>query len=309
MDGRSFRIANILVGNDVNDAGLEITIFGPTLEFTEDSLFALTGGDLSPSLNGTSIEMYRALPALKGDVLSFGQLKSGCRSYLAVAGGIDVQPVMGSRSTLLRGEIGGFNGRKLKSGDYIPSGRPKTLINDFFTRSVEKEDFSGKETTVRVLMGPQDDRFTQHGIDTLLHATYRVGKDFDRMGYRLNGAPIEHVSDANIISDGIALGSIQVPGNGQPIIMMADRQSTGGYTKIANVITVDLPKIAQLKADDAVSFRKVDIRAAHELYRHEFAWYSELRERLDKNSQAQIYEKSYRICVNKKYYFVSVKPQ
>lgn len=267
MDSRSFRLANILVGNDVQEAALEATLMGPQLRFTTPGVFAVTGGDLQPRLNGAPVAMYRAVTAKEGDVLSFVGPKTGCRSYIAFHGGLDVPQVMGSRSTLLRGGIGGYEGRKLRAGDRIGFRVPKKRVSNLQRRQLPQEDFSAREVTLRILLGPQEDRFTERGIQTLLQCPYTVTPECDRMGYRLEGPVIEHTTDANIISDGIALGSIQVPGNGQPIIMMADRQSTGGYTKIGNVISVDLPKLAQCRAGTKLRFCRVEIDEAHALYR------------------------------------------
>lgn len=269
MDSRSFRLANFLVGNWENEAGLEATLMGPKIRFATQAVFAITGGDLTPCLNEKAIAMYRAVQANAGDVLSFHGLKSGCRSYIAFAGGLDVPPVMGSRSTLLRGAIGGYEGRKLKTGDKIGLCYPITHIPDLESRVIPAEDFTADNVTLRVLLGPQEDRFTAEGIETLLRGAYVVTSQSDRMGYRLEGPKIQHKTDANIITDGIALGSVQVPGNGKPIIMMADRQSTGGYTKIANVISVDIPRLAQCKPGTQIYFQQVTLEEAHRLYRQQ----------------------------------------
>ena len=269
MDSCSFRLANFLVGNRENEAGLEVTLLGPKLRFTTPTIFAITGADLAPCLNGHAIEIYRAIRASEGDILSFQGLKSGCRSYIAFAGGLDVEPVMGSRSTLLRGAIGGYRGRKLKAGDAIAFRHPIYNLPNLEERHIPPEDFSADTVTLRILLGPQEDRFTQEAIQTLLQETYTVTPQSDRMGYRLDGPKLQHKTDANIITDGIALGSIQVPGSGQPIIMMAERQSTGGYTKIANVISVDIPKLAQCKAGAKLHFQSVTLEQAHKLYRQQ----------------------------------------
>ena len=269
MDSRSFRLANYLVGNQENEAGLEVTLLGPRIQFTNGTVFAVTGADMTPCLNDQPVEMYRAIQVTAGDILSFRELKSGCRSYIAFAGGLDIPLVMGSRSTLLRGAIGGYEGRKLKTGDNIGLRYPVSQLPDLESRVIPAEDFTGEKVTLRVLLGPQEERFTSEGIATLLREAYVVTPQSDRMGYRLEGPTIQHKTDANIITDGIALGSIQVPGNGKPIIMMADRQSTGGYTKIANVISVDIPRLAQCKPGTQIYFQQVTLEEAHCLYRQQ----------------------------------------
>lgn len=269
MDSRSFRIANFLVGNEENEAGLEATLLGPQIRFTTAAIFAVTGADLTPYLNDRAVEMYRAIRAEEGDVLSFRGLKSGCRSYIAFAGGLDVEPVMGSRATLLRGAIGGYQGRKLNAGDEMEFRKPVCRLPAMEKRHVPVEDFSAETVNLRILLGPQEDRFTEDAIQTLLRETYTVTPQSDRMGYRLEGPELQHTTDANIITDGIALGSVQVPGSGQPIIMMAERQSTGGYTKIANVITADIPRLAQCKMGSKITFQLVTIEEAHDLYRQQ----------------------------------------
>ena len=290
MDSRSFRLANYLVGNWENEAGLEVTLLGPQIRFTTGAIFAVTGADLTPCLNDAPVNMYQAIRAKKGDVLSFRGLKSGCRSYIAFAGGLDVQPVMGSRATLLRGAIGGYQGRKLKAGDEIGFRYPNQDVTDLEARHIPQEDFSADTVTLRVLLGPQDDRFTEEAIQTLLRETYTVTPQSDRMGYRLDGPKLQHKTDANIITDGIALGSIQVPGSGKPIIMMAERQSTGGYTKIANVISVDIPKLSQCKVGAKLYFQLVTLEQAHKLYRQQHDEMQKWKKRFGRGKYLEVWK-------------------
>ena len=267
MDPRSFAIANMLVGNPTDEAVLEITMLGPAIAFDEANIIAVTGGNLSPLLNGVAMPMYQAVLVKAGDVLSFGMQLSGCRAYLAAAGGFAIMPVMGSRSTYLKAKIGGFEGRKLGKDDKIAFRAPKTdLPNLTSGRIVEAEAFNNSQKTLRVILGPQDDAFTPNGISTFLSTPYSVTNQFDRMGCRLEGHFIEHIKDGNIISDGISMGAVQIPSEGQPIIMLADRQTTGGYTKIANVITADFPLIAQCKFGDIIRFKAVTIAEAQDSY-------------------------------------------
>lgn len=280
VDVHAYIYANILVGNTHNEAVLEITLLGPSIEFTSASVIAVTGGDLSPTLNGAPLPMYRAVRIAKGDILSFGAPKTGCRAYISFAGGLAISPVMGSRSTYIKAHLGGYEGRKLMTGDEIAFRKPSFQPANVEKRVMEPEIFSGSYT-VRVLMGPQDDRFTAKGIKTFLSQTYQVTNEFDRMGYRLTGPKIEHVTDGNIITDGISFGAIQVPDGGEPIIMLADRQTTGGYAKIGSVINVDMPMIAQCKAGDSIRFEKTDIKTAQEAFLAQKRKYAEMCERFD----------------------------
>jgi len=262
MDERSYEIANLLVGNRSGEAALEATIIGPQIEFADHCVFAVTGGDLQPRRNGEEIPMYRAVQAKPGDRLSFAGRRSGCRTYIAFQGGLDVPEVLGSRSTDLKAGLGGWQGRKLKAGDEIPVASVGERI---CAAAVAGEDFSGKEKVLRVVMGPQEERFTEEGTATFLGEAYTVTPQSDRMGCRLSGEPIQTVSGSDIITDGICMGAIQVPADGKPIVMLADRQPTGGYTKIANVISVDLPVAAQLVPGDVVRFQKVSVQEAQRL--------------------------------------------
>lgn len=265
MDSYSHRLGNILVGNKEDEASLEILIMGPTIVFDKSTKIAVTGGNLSPQLNYTDIQMYKSYKVNKGDILSFGAMKEGCRAYVAFEGGIDVPLVMGSKSTYTKAKIGGFKGRALQEGDYVNLFDCKDdnicILED---RYIPKYN---KDIVIRVTKGPQDDMFLEEEWEKFVSSEYIITNECDRMGYRLEGEAINHINGADIVSDGIAFGAIQVPGHGKPIIMMADRQSIGGYTKIANVISVDLPNLAQCKPGDKVKFKEVDIYKAHELLR------------------------------------------
>ncbi|MDO5348670.1 MAG: biotin-dependent carboxyltransferase family protein [Lachnospiraceae bacterium] len=268
MDTKSFYLANILVGNPRNEGLLEMTFSGPSLRFDEDNVIAITGGDMSPCINGKPAAMYQALQVRKGDVLSFGMMHgNGCRGYLAFAGGLDVPLVMGSKSTLMRNELGGISGRKLEKGDQIGFLAPKAELPNMGQRKLKQEMFLDKEIVLRVVTGPQDTDFSMEELRRFFWYGAEITNEFDRMGCRLKREePLHHIGDGNIITDGIAFGSIQVPPNGQPIIMLADRQSTGGYSKIGTVISVDLPKLAQSLAGHKVRFVQVSIGLAQELY-------------------------------------------
>ncbi|MCI8981337.1 MAG: biotin-dependent carboxyltransferase family protein [Hungatella sp.] len=268
MDTRSFYLANILVGNPREEGALEMTFSGPTLKFHEDNVIAITGGDLCPQVNGRPVPMYQALTVARGDVLSFGFMRGkGCRAYLAFAGGLDVPQVMGSRSTLIRNELGGIQGRKLKEGDRIGFRAPAKTLPAMEQRRIEPEIFGAPEIELRVVAGPQDTDFSLEERRSFFWYGAKITDEFDRMGCRLKReTPLRHIGDGNIITDGIAFGSIQVPPNGQPIIMLADRQSTGGYSKIGTVISEDLPKLVQSIPGNRARFVEVGIELAQELY-------------------------------------------
>ena len=264
MDPRAMSLANLLVGNPEDEAVLECTMMGPELVFDKANVIAVTGGNLQPMIDGAPIDNYRAVAVGEGQTLRFMGPKTGLRAYIAFAGGLDIEPVMGSRSTHMKAKIGGFQGRKLDKGDQIGFRAPKETLKNMDLRSMAPEFIPRPEYILRVVMGPQDDYFTDAGIQTFLSEVYTLTPEFDRMGCRLDGPVIQHKDGGDIISDGIAFGAIQVPSAGTPIIMVADRQTTGGYTKIANVITADFRILGQLKAGDKVRFAKVSIQAAQD---------------------------------------------
>ena len=272
MDPFALALGNILVGNPRDEAALEATLLGPTIRFETDELFAVTGGDLGPTLNGASIESNRAHLAHAGDVLALPMVKSGARAYVAFAGGLDIDAVMGSRSTCLRAGVGGLDGRALREGDRIGLRSPCTWLPHGEDRVAPPGALPayGSSVQVRYTCGPQDDAFSARGKRTFAHSEYTVSDKSDRMGYRLTGPTVELSAgcDGNILSDGICFGAIQIP-DGQPIVMMADRQTTGGYPKIGCVIRADLPLLAQLKAGNRIRFRPVSVAAAQAVYRRQ----------------------------------------
>lgn len=307
VDQRSLQLANILVDNPVGEAALEVTIMGPVIEFGQNNIIAITGGNLSPLINNAPAPMYRAILVKQGDVLSFSTLKTGCRAYVAFAGGLDIAPFMGSKSTYLRGKFGGFNGGKLQDNDVIRFVAPKTSLPNLQERAIQPEDFSSGEITLRVVRGPQDDYFTEKGLDTFSSSAYTITNESDRMGSRLEGEKIEHVKDGNIISDGIAFGSIQIPSSGMPIIMLADRQCTGGYTKIATVISMDLPLMAQAKPGMKVRFKEVNIDEAQDLYIDQFNRFKAYQEQFKQPVfDVAMPTRTYTITVNRNTYHVTV---
>jgi len=272
-------LANRLVGNADGAAALECTLAGPRFEVDVPCAIGVAGADMPVTLNGREAPGWTTLALKPGDVVKLGFARSGVRSYIAFSGGIDVPAVMASRSTYVRGRLGGLEGRALRKEDRLrvfaaALPRPWRIAR----RAVP--DYEG-EPAIRVVLGPQDDRFTRDGIAALLETPYQMLPQSDRMGARLRGERISHSRGHDIISDGIALGSIQVPGDGQPIVLLVDRQSTGGYAKLATVCSFDIGRIGQLKPGRSLRFQAVTIEDAHRLLRDSDALLeSELREEI-----------------------------
>ena len=279
MDQCALRIANVLVGNQEADAGLEITVAGPRLWFLADTLISITGADLGPRLDDVPVAMWRAIIAPQGATMSFTGPRDGVRAYLAIAGGIDVPQVLGSRSTYTRSRLGGLEGRALQAGDRL------SAVGDAPVNQVEGRVMPGEQVpsygtshALRVVLGPQDDAFSQKGIQTFLSATYTATPQSDRVGYRFQGPQIQHKGSADIVSDGIPFGAVQVTGDGMPIVLLADRGTTGGYTKIATVISVDLAEVAQSMPGHTVSFQSVTVEEAHQSLRQQESLIQQLKE-------------------------------
>jgi antagonist of KipI len=268
MDSFALAAANLLVGNPEGSAGLEITIQGPTLRFQRETLFALAGADLAPRLNGISISDWTAHPAPPGSVLSFEGRKSGVRAYLALSGGVDVPLLMGSRSTYLLGRFGGQEGRPLKAQDVLPIGTPVVgamrLAGRRFPDSLRPP--YQRNPRLRVILGPFQDYFSEEGLAAFLSTAYMITPNSDRMGYRLQGKTIPRRTTRELITCGLANGTIQVPPNGQPIILLADRQTIGGYPIIATAIHADLPLLAQCAPGDQLSFSEVTPNQARKAF-------------------------------------------
>ena len=264
MDETALRVGNILVGNEQNAAGLEISFLGPRLRFRVDAVLALTGAEMDADLDGQLVPWCEAFPIRAGQTLDIRHCRKGMRAYLTLGGGIDVPVRLGSRSTSLAAGFGGFEGRPLRDGDVLSVGPTIGGPVRFAGRAAARHwrpEF-GSAQTVRIVFGPQDDAFTEAGRRTLVESTYEVSPSSDRMGCRLEGPAIQHIGPADIISDWIPLGGIQVPGNGKPIVLLADRQTTGGYTKIATVIGPDIPRVAQLRPGETLRFHAVSVGEA-----------------------------------------------
>jgi antagonist of KipI len=274
LDRPAFVLANRLVGNPDGAAGLELTLRGPRLEAHRACVIAVTGADMGLTINGQAAPGWTAVRLRPGDVVAFRMVTAGCRAYLAVGGGLDLPLALGSRSTYLRGRLGGLDGRPLQKGDALPVGAPPAALDRPDGRAVPEARRPGypAEVECRVILGPQDDRFTPDGIAAFLGGPYEVAPQADRMGYRLKGPAIGHARGHDIISDGIPLGGIQVPGEGQPIVLLVDRQTTGGYTKIATVVSTDIARIGQTRPGHRVRFRRVTLAEAHAALREARAW-------------------------------------
>lgn len=264
MDPLSIRLGNILVGNDEGAAALEATLIGPHLKFNTEGVIAITGGNLSPLLNNKPVSMWKALRVQKGDELKFGSCKDGCRAYISFAGGIDIPEVMGSKSTYIRGNYGGIEGRAIKAGDSIPVGMSLFSFNDLHGRKLRPEDIPNFEESrpIEFIFGPHINEFTKNSFKEFIEGSYTLSNESDRMGYRLQGPQLEHINGPDIISDFMTVGTIQVPGSGQPIVHMSDCGTSGGYTKLGVIVGADLPYMGQKKPGDKIKFKPVDIEDA-----------------------------------------------
>lgn len=273
MDTRAHRLANILVGNSDDQATLELTLTGPTLQFNTAACIAISGAAMSPTVNGQSVPNNRPLIVKPGDTLAFGTRTKGLRAYLAVYGGFDIAPVLGSRSTFLRGNFGGFEGRALKKGDQINlcqslSDRDlDTLSDELWKIKVYLPAILGLslKSEIRVIAGPHAERFSDTSLTQFFESDYKVSAQSERMGYRLEGPTLTLKDTTQIVSEVTSFGTIQVPPDGNPIILMADRQTTGGYVKIAHVATIDLPLVAQIMPGEHMSFHEITLAQAQQL--------------------------------------------
>lgn len=294
MDPFSLQMANMLVGNAGNDAVLEVTLNGPTLKFQKDMLIAVCGGNFHLTINKMPVMSNRALWVKSGSVLKFGHATKGCRAYLAVAGGWDVPLVMGSRSTNLRAKFGGFAGRLLQAGDRLdhkPPGAYSLFLAQQLTQNAEAAAsfvqaswyicsppfLNESERIARVLRGEQFDHFTSSSRESFFEQPFYASTQSDRMGYRLTGSTLALTKPLELISAAVTMGTIQVPPNGEPIILMADRQTIGGYPKIGYVASVDLPIIAQLRPGESIRFQEISLQEAQMALYERDVWMKEIK--------------------------------
>lgn len=263
MDRYSMTVANRLCGNCDSAPVLEMTVLGVTARFTQDTVICVSGADFGAKINDKPIKRNKAYKINNGDILSMGAAKSGMRAYLAVAGGIVGEYVFGSASTNLKFAFGGHFGKKLQSGDVLSIGTGAFPLGEIDKWEISESEYS-KDAQLRVVLGPQNEMFTDEDIRLFLSQEYEVTAQSDRMGIRLSGEPLKSKNGMDIISDGIVFGSVQVPNSGEPIILMADHQTTGGYAKIATVISVDLPRASQLSVGNTVRFKSVTVEEAEQ---------------------------------------------
>ena len=267
LDSTSLRIANIVAGNPDGIAGIEVFFQGPTIEVDADSArFVAIGANLEVQAGDSmrNVPAGQSVRLVRGERLKVGRCETGLVAYLAVEGGFAVPPFLGSQSTYLRAGFGGLAGKAVRKGDVLPLAAPHAA------ERAERRAPQGTlaaPSSVRVVLGPQDGHFTERGIRTLLDTAWTVSRQSDRMGIRLEGPPIEHAKGYNIVSDGIAPGAIQVPGNGLPIVLLADRPTTGGYPKIATVASADVPAFGRLRPGATIRFEAVSVEQAEEARR------------------------------------------
>lgn len=280
MDRLALAAANLLAGNEPGAAAVELTLAGGTWRFEAPALAALAGADLSATLDGSPLPPWSSFLAPAGSTLAFGAARSGVRAYLAVRGGVAVPPVLGSRSTYTRAAVGGLEGRALRAGDRLPAGRPAGRPPPPLALGPEETPRCGGSARLRVLLGPQEDRFTEEGIATFLETAWKVTPQNDRMGYRLDGPPVRLRGAADILTDPILPGAVQVTGSGLPIAMMVDCHTAGGYAKIATIAGPDLRLLAQARAGDEVRFAACRQAEAVAALRAERAWIDGLARRV-----------------------------
>jgi biotin-dependent carboxylase-like uncharacterized protein len=292
MDVFSYQVGNYLVGNEEGAAGLEITYFGPELEFTEAAVIALTGAQMPPKINGEEAPTWEALEVAEGDVLSFDYLRNGARSYLAVAGGIDVPVFMHSRSTYTLIGLGGHEGRALQEGDELEVGEAPRNAEGQVGKRVDDDHIPtySSETELRVIIGLASYRITEESMEQFLSTTWTVTPDTDRVGYRYKGGELVFVereqpagagSDpANVVDFGYPIGSIQVPGGVEPIVLMNDAVTGGGYATIGTVISADRDRLAQTKTNDKTRFRSVELDEALQARKQRREQMAEIRQAL-----------------------------
>ena len=269
MDRMAARRANLAVNNDELEAVIEFCLVGPSFYFDQPANIAVSGGDFKIRIGEHFYEADTAVHVKKGQTANIITGKVGTYGCVAIGGGLDIPVIMGSRSTNLRCSIGGYKGRNLENGDVLEMRNPRYAAQNLSRRKLPERTLCGMDEVleVRVIPGPQEDAFTDAGIKTFYESEYTVSNLSDRMGYRLDGNEVETKNGSDIISDGIVLGSIQISGSGKPIVMMADRQTTGGYAKIATIIHVDIPQFAQLRPGQRVHFVPVTVQEAQKIYR------------------------------------------
>lgn len=295
MDDVSLRLSNLLVQNDPGEGALEMTMSGPVLVLPAGLVFALTGADMKVTLGGKPVPRYRPIYVRKEAILTFGFAQTGSRAYLSVAGGFDVPQVMESKSTYLRAKIGGVKGRPIDKGDELPIGTigpHQAAFVGRMERSAKEGDsfvtvpwsidgsFVFAKGPIRIMEGLQYDWFTEESQRTFVTEPYTITMQADRMGYRLEGVKLTFREKRDLISEPVTFGAIQVPADGNPIILMADRQTTGGYAKIGQVALVDLPRLAQMRPGDKICFAWTTLTEAEKSYAKQETYLAALKDSL-----------------------------
>ncbi|GAA4385988.1 biotin-dependent carboxyltransferase family protein [Hymenobacter koreensis] len=283
MDGVALRLGNLLVGNASTAAALECTWPGPRLRLETECLIAITGADLAPTLNGTPLPMWRSVAVAAGCELAFSAPRQGRWAYVAVAGGLATEEILGSRATYLRAGIGGFQGRALQASDQLPVGEasassqrlrrsvtaPETeqlwQAASWFAGPLQQPSRAGSTTIVRAVHGPEYHAFTEESQKAFWQQEFTLSSHSDRMGYRLNGPRMEQHTPQEILSSAVTFGTVQVPANGAPIVLMADHQTTGGYPRLAQVITADFSPLAQVPPGGSIRFQEVTLAEAQQV--------------------------------------------
>lgn len=285
LDPVAFRAANKLAGNPSNTGALEAVYCGPSFAINADNArLAFAGTDATIEIldsadaeRGDTIELMRSVCVRRGQIVRVGSIRHGATVYIAVEGGFAIEPVLGSVATDSRGQIGGWHGRALRENDVLPLCRLAATERDEYR--LDGLDFAAPRR-IRVVLGPQNDRFSADEIERFCTSEYIVSAGSNRMGMRLEGPALRHRDGYNIVSDAIATGSIQVPGNGQPLVLLADHQTTGGYPKIATVISADLPAIGRLPVGSKISFTAVTLEQATAARRELFATLNAIDEKI-----------------------------
>lgn len=289
MDTFSLRLANLLTGNALGEAALEMPLRGPVLRLQPGTVFAITGADMMPTMDGVPVPMFRPVCVVRDAELRFGGCRRGCRSYMAVAGGFDVPLVMGSKSTYLRAGLGGWQGRALQAGDVLPAGTMSGAARDFSRRMQSRAGEAAFMTVpwfvrggvvldtapLRVTRGLQYDWFTTESCEAFCREPFQITMQSDRMGYRLLGPHLELKKPREMVSEPVAFGTVQVA-DGNPILLLADRQTTGGYPKIFQLAQADLPRAGQCPVGHKIRFELISLCAAEDLYRRQQEYINEL---------------------------------
>ena len=263
MDTLALEIGNLLIGNPAGEAGLECTILGPRLLFEVDQLVAITGGNLSPMVDGVPVKMWRPVFVPKGAILSFGPAVMGCRTYLTVFGGFDLPEVLESHATYLNAGFGGYEGRALKNEDKLSFKKIYQHSEKTFNWSADLKLYPDlNDHEIRAIKGPEFELFSNESISALLNNNYVISKAADRMGYRLEGPALRPFKPKEMLSSAVTFGTVQVTPDGGAILLMADHQTTGGYPRILQVVTADLTKLAQMQSAQQFRFKLVTLEEA-----------------------------------------------